>query len=140
MKSVFLEDRKVFISFPNRFLFPEMYLYLTIMGSGSQLFVILYMFLLVVSPEFVPFSFKVNLCNCNNLYLITQTLKTSNVYTYTRVGIKPWQLCFGKIDRSWRNVEIYIWKWMVLGALGCVNNANLGENSKLFILNILNIF
>ena len=31
---------------------------------------------------------------------------------------------FGKIDRSGRNMEIYKWKWMVLGALGCINNAD----------------
>ena len=28
------------------------------------------------------------------------------------------------IDRSRRNMEIYKWKWMVLGALGCMNNAD----------------
>ena len=32
--------------------------------------------------------------------------------------IKSWQLFFGKIDRSWKNI-IYKWKWMELGALGC---------------------
>jgi len=36
---------------------------------------------------------------------------------------------FGKIDRSRRNMEIYKWKWMVLGALGCINNADF-EKSK----------
>ena len=30
---------------------------------------------------------------------------------------------FGKTDRSWRNMEIYKWKWMMLGALGCMDNA-----------------
>ena len=31
---------------------------------------------------------------------------------------------FGKIDRSWRNMETYKWKRIVLGALGCMNNAD----------------
>ena len=31
---------------------------------------------------------------------------------------------FRKIDRSWRNMEIYKWKWKVLGALGCMDNAD----------------
>ena len=31
---------------------------------------------------------------------------------------------FCKIDRSWRNMELYNWRWMVLGALGCMNNAD----------------
>ena len=39
--------------------------------------------------------------------------------------IKSWQLLlFCKIDRSWRNMETYKWKCMVLGALGCMNNAD----------------
>ena len=37
-------------------------------------------------------------------------------------GIKPWQLL---IDRSCRNMEIYKWKWIVLGALDCFNNADI---------------
>ena len=36
----------------------------------------------------------------------------------------------GKIDRSRRNMEIYKWKWMVLGALGCINNADLKKNKR----------
>jgi hypothetical protein len=41
-----------------------------------------------------------------------------------------WGLCrgnyyFGKNDRSWRNMEILKWKWMVLGAFGCMNIVDL---------------
>ena len=43
---------------------------------------------------------------------------------------------FGKIDRSWRNMEIFKWKWMVLGALGYKNNANF-EKKKLVNDNIV---
>ena len=35
---------------------------------------------------------------------------------------------FCKIDKSWRNMEIYKCEWMVLGALGCMNNADFEEN------------
>ena len=35
---------------------------------------------------------------------------------------------FGKIDISWRNMEIYKWKWMVLVALGCIDNAKFEKN------------
>ena len=31
---------------------------------------------------------------------------------------------FSKVDKSCRNMEIDKWKWMVLCALECVNNAN----------------
>ena len=34
---------------------------------------------------------------------------------------------FGKIDRSWGIVEIHKWKWMVLDALECMNNADFEE-------------
>ena len=45
--------------------------------------------------------------------------------TFTRVGVRSTIYLFsGKIDRSGRNMEIYKWKWIVLGALGCMNNAN----------------
>ena len=40
------------------------------------------------------------------------------------LGIKSCRLFFGKIGRSRKDMEIYKWKWMVLGALGCMNNAN----------------
>ena len=33
---------------------------------------------------------------------------------------------FCKIDR--RNMEMYKWKWMLLGALGCINNADFETN------------
>ena len=36
-----------------------------------------------------------------------------------------------KIDRSCRNVEKYKWKWMALGALGCVSNADFERKQKL---------
>ena len=40
-----------------------------------------------------------------------------------------WQIFFfGKIDGSRRNKEIYKWKWMVLDALGCMNNADFEKN------------
>ena len=45
--------------------------------------------------------------------------------------IKSWQIYiyfFGKIDRSRKNMEIYKRKWMVLGALGCMNNADFENN------------
>ena len=42
---------------------------------------------------------------------------------------------FGKIDRSQRNIEIYKWKWMVLGALGCMNNADTIVNT-IYLINI----
>ena len=35
-----------------------------------------------------------------------------------------WGWSPGKIDRSWRNMAIHKWKWMVLGPLGCMNNAD----------------
>ena len=35
---------------------------------------------------------------------------------------------FFKIDRSRRNVKIYKWKWVVLSALGCMNNTDLGKD------------
>ena len=43
-----------------------------------------------------------------------------SIYLVIRgMGIKSWQLfLFGKIDTSRRNMEMYKWKWMVLGALG----------------------
>ena len=44
--------------------------------------------------------------------------------------IKSWQL-FCKIDRPRENMEIYIWKWMMLGALRCTNKADLKKKSKL---------
>ena len=31
------------------------------------------------------------------------------------------------IDRSWRDMEIYKWKWVVLGALACMNNEDNGK-------------
>ena len=36
----------------------------------------------------------------------------------------------GKIDIIWRNMEIYKWKWMVIGALGCMNNADFEVSKK----------
>ena len=51
---------------------------------------------------------------------------------YTRVGIKSWQLfvfpC--KINISRWNMEIQEWKWMVLGALGCMNNVDFKKISQ----------
>ena len=38
----------------------------------------------------------------------------------------------GQIDISWRNMEIYKWKWIVFGALGCVNNADF-ENKNILV-------
>ena len=35
-----------------------------------------------------------------------------------------------KIDRTRRNMEIYKWKWMLLDALGCINNVDFEKNSK----------
>ena len=32
---------------------------------------------------------------------------------------------FVKIGRSWRNMEIYKYNWMILGAVGCMNNDDL---------------
>ena len=32
------------------------------------------------------------------------------------------------------NMEIYKWKWMVLGALGCMNNANFEKMAIYFYL------
>ena len=57
--------------------------------------------------------------------------------------IKSWQLFFFcKIDKLWRNMEIYKCKWMVLDALGCMNNAEFGEKKKKVndILHIVSIF
>ena len=46
-------------------------------------------------------------------------------------GLSHGNYIFGKIDRSRRNMEIYKGKWMVLGALGCINNADVEKkNSK----------
>ena len=39
-------------------------------------------------------------------------------------------ICFFKTDRSLRNMEIYKWKWMVLGAHGYMNNVDFEKNSK----------
>ena len=36
----------------------------------------------------------------------------------------------GKIDRSRRNKKMYKWKWMVLRAIGCVNNVDFEERKK----------
>ena len=58
--------------------------------------------------------------NCMSLWFVTKL---------QGLEIKSWKLhFFGKIDRSWRNMEIYKWKWMVLGFLGCMNNADLEKN------------
>ena len=37
---------------------------------------------------------------------------------------------FCKIDRSLRNMKIYKWKWTVLSALGCMNNADIERRIK----------
>jgi hypothetical protein len=47
------------------------------------------------------------------------------VFIYMDWGLSHGNYIFGKIDRSRRNMEIYKGKWMVLGALGCINNADL---------------
>ena len=46
---------------------------------------------------------------------------------------------FGKIDWSWKkkNMEIYKWKRMVLGALRCMNNENLKKKTVNYILDLL---
>ena len=46
---------------------------------------------------------------------------------------------FGKIDRSWTNLEIYKWKRMVLGALWCMNNADF-ENKLVNDNIVLDVF
>ena len=43
---------------------------------------------------------------------------------------------FGTIDRSWRNMEIYKWKWMVLGSVICMNNAGFIKKRANDILHI----
>ena len=45
----------------------------------------------------------------------------------------------GKIDRSLRNMEAYKWKWVMLGALGCVNNTDLKKIVN-DILHIVSVF
>ena len=40
-------------------------------------------------------------------------------------------------------MEIYKWKWMVLGALGCMNNADFEKKEKQIAVNdkiVLNVF
>ena len=41
---------------------------------------------------------------------------------YESSGLGHGDYFFRKIDRSWRNMEMHKWKWMLLGALGCTNN------------------
>ena len=49
----------------------------------------------------------------------------THAYTHTHTqGGWGLRLFFSKIERSCRKVEIYKWKWMVLGALGCLNNVD----------------
>ena len=47
-----------------------------------------------------------------------------------------------RVDRSWRNMEIYEykWKWMVLAALGCMNNSDFDKKIVNDILHIVSIF
>ena len=51
------------------------------------------------------------------------------------LGIKSGQLFFSRnIDRSWRNMKVYKWKWMLLDALGWMHTADFEkENTKLYI-------
>ena len=42
----------------------------------------------------------------------------------TNWGIGHGNFFFYKIDRSWRDKEIYKSKWMVLGALRCMNDGD----------------
>ena len=39
-------------------------------------------------------------------------------------------IVFDKIDRSGRNMEIYKWKRMVLGAIGYMNNADFEKKKQ----------
>ena len=41
-------------------------------------------------------------------------------------------------DRSLRSMEIYKWTWMVLGALGCMNNADFEKN--VYDIIVLDVF
>ena len=61
---------------------------------------------------------------CNKQFISVNIMKCLSVL-YINMRIKSWQLFFGMIDKSRRNMEIYKWNWMVLGALGCMNNAHL---------------
>ena len=41
-----------------------------------------------------------------------------------------------KIGRSWRNKEIYKWKWVVLSALGSMNNAGFEKKIEMTTLRL----
>ena len=75
-----------------------------------------------------------NLCSRVTFVIIcgrTTLYKVMYTSIYTRVWDKSCQLfvffCL-QVDRSWRNIKIYEWKWMVLGALGCMNNVSFEKN------------
>ena len=56
------------------------------------------------------------------------------------LGIKLWELFFGKINRSWTNIEMYKWKWMVLGGRVCMNNADFEKNKLVSDNVVLDVF
>ena len=64
----------------------------------------------------------------HNFRLPTFLVGNGCSHIYEGWGLSHANYFFGKIDISWCNMEIYKWKWMVLGALGCMNNADFEKN------------
>ena len=51
-------------------------------------------------------------------------IRSQQIRLYEDWGLSHGNYFFDKIDRSRRNMEIYKWKWIVFGALGCMNNTD----------------
>ena len=88
-----------------------------------------------ISPKFVKYS----LAEIENILEFTSKISSHiEMEIYEGWGLSQGNYFFGNIDRSWRNMEIYKWKWMVLGAFGCTDNVDLKKvvNDK----NVLDVF
>ena len=68
-----------------------------------------------------------------------KTMNTACWMKYEGRGLSQGNFPLGKVDRSRRNVQIYKWKWIVLGALGCMNNADF-EKQLLNDIIVLDVF
>ena len=69
------------------------------------------------------------MCTCVCVRLCVLVCGCVCVCLYTRVGgLRHGNFFLGKIDRSWRNMEAYKWKNMMLSSLGCMNNADFEKN------------
>ena len=66
-------------------------------------------------------------------YLESASLRYNYLFTLSEGwGLNHGNYSFGRIYRAWRNMEIYKRTWMVLGALGCMNNIKIKIIFKIY--------